>query len=268
MKIFISVDMEGLWGVTSGLQLQRGNIDYERTRKLMTEEVNIVVKALFEEGAKEILINDSHATMDNLLIEELDERVSLITGSQKPLSMMQGIKQDFDGAIFIGYHPRALTEKGIFDHTYSGKSIQNVMINGVSLGEFGLNARLAGYYGVPVLFASGDNVFCEQVREEAGRIETLAVKKTISRYSAESIPKKSLIFGYNKAIKKALSTKGTLVREKSPMTCKVTFKESVMMEDVLWLEGIKKLSHNEIAFESEDYEQMYRKFLAVLKLAR
>ncbi len=268
MKIFISVDMEGLWGVTSSLQIRRGNTDYERTRKLMTEEVNIVVRALFEEGVSEVLINDSHGSMDNVLIEELDERVSLISGNQKPLSMMQGISQDFDGVIFIGYHPRALTEKGIFDHTYSGLSIHNVMINGKPLGEFGLNARLAGYYSVPVIFASGDNVFCQQVIEEAGNIETLTVKNTISRYSAESIPKKALISGYRKGIKKALISRGMLIKEKTPMICRIAFKESVMMEDVLWLEGIKKLNHHEIEFEAEDYEKLYRKFLAILKLAR
>ena len=269
MKIYISIDMEGLWGVASGFQLQQGHPEHERGRKLMTEELNIVIKELFENGVKSVVVNDAHGGMYNVLIEDLDPRVSLISGNQKPLSMMEGIDETFDGAIFMGYHPRAMTEKGSFDHTYSGKTIQKVTVNGEVVGEFGLNARLAGYFDVPSILVTGDDVVCKQVLEEANRVATFAVKRTISRYSAEALPKTKLLEGYHKKIVSLFETKDwSVVKPSNPVIGTVSFKESVMMEDVLWLSDFKRLSSHEVEFQAKNYKEFYQKILAIIKLAR
>ncbi|XCI28511.1 M55 family metallopeptidase [Proteinivorax hydrogeniformans] len=111
MRVFISADIEGIWGAVSRKQASSDGSDYLRARKLMTKEVNLACEALLENGAKEIVVNDAHGLMDNILIEELNPKVQLISGSPKPLSMMQGIDQEFDKAIFIGYHSRAGSSK-------------------------------------------------------------------------------------------------------------------------------------------------------------
>jgi len=270
MKLYLSVDMEGLWGVSSPEQITPGGREYQRGRTLMTQEVNLVIDLLYSHGVETILINDSHGTMDNILIEELDQRVSLISGNDKPLGMMEGIDESFDAALFIGYHPRAMSEKGIFDHTYSGKLIQDVTVKGQSLGESGLNARLAGAYDVPVIFISGDDTLCEQVNEEIGDIETLAVKRTISRYCAEHCSKDTLEADYREKISNAIRRLQTIqpVKVEGPVNAEVAFKESVMTEGVLLHRGIERMSPNRVMFESKDYEAFYKTFRALIGLAR
>ena len=157
MKIYISADMEGISGVISMQQIDPGAREYERARRMMTREVNAVIKAAFEHGAREIVVNDAHGDMDNILIDELDSRVSLISGSPKPLSMMEGIDSSFDGVFFVGYHARAGSSEAIIDHTYTFR-VLNAKINGRPMSEAGLNGRLAGYYRVPVVFISGDKM--------------------------------------------------------------------------------------------------------------
>lgn len=161
IKVFISVDMEGIGGIGTPKMVSSSGKDYTIGRKLMTEEVNAVVAAIYEFGPAEILINDSHGDMQNLLHTELDPRVKYIQSNIKPLGMVQGLDESFDGAIFIGYHARAGTEGGFLAHTGSG-SVKGLWLNGREVGEGGLNAYFAGALNVPVIMASGDRAFTEQ----------------------------------------------------------------------------------------------------------
>lgn len=267
MKIYISIDMEGLWGVHSPEQLRAGESEYERTRHLMMDELNLVIDTLFENGASEVLVNDAHGGMDNVLIEKLDPRVGLIGGSAKRYSMMATIDQGYDGAIFIGYHPRARSQKGIFDHTYSGRAIAGVSVNGSPLGEAGLNARLAGHFNVPVLLVTGDDLVCEQMREEIGDVTTFAVKKTLSRTAAQHMPRQALIEGYTKRIQQALEHGGVLVKESLPVVGRVTFKASSMTDKPERMPGVRRIDATTVEFSAEDYAQFYALFLTVLSLA-
>ena len=160
MKVFISVDMEGITGVVNWDHTAYGKDSYERFRRLMTKEADAAAKGAFDAGATEVIINDSHGGMRNIIIEDLDPRVKLITGSSKPLSMMEGIGPDFDAAMFIGYHSRASTT-GVLNHTYTGR-VANFWVSGKCLGETGMNALIAGHYGVPVVFVSGDSVLLQK----------------------------------------------------------------------------------------------------------
>src|SRR5690625_5012441 len=154
MRVFISVDIEGVAGVTHRDQTGKDGPDYEQARVLMTNEANAAIKGAVQAGADEIVVNDSHGSMRNICIEMLSEEARLISGSPKRLAMMEGITQDFDAAIFIGYHAKSGSQ-GILNHTYSGKAIGQVKVNDVEYGEFGLNALIAGEYNVPVVFVSG-----------------------------------------------------------------------------------------------------------------
>ncbi len=171
LHLFISVDMEGIGGIGTPAMTRSGGKDYETGRRLMTEEVNAVVEAIFEHGPARVLVNDSHGDMQNLLHTRLDPRVEYIQGNNKPLGMVQGLDGSFDGVIFLGYHARAGTQDGFQAHTGSG-SVKGLWINGTEVGEGGLNTYFAGSHGVPVIVAAGDEAF---VQEIGALVETRAV---------------------------------------------------------------------------------------------
>ena len=269
MKIFISADIEGLWGVVSRKQLGGENDDYARARKLMTQEVNIVCDALFNHGAKEIVVNDSHGPMDNLLIELLHPDVSLISGYPKDLSMMEGIDESFDCAIMIGYHPKAGTHAGIFDHTYAGGIIASLKINGVEMGECGLNALVAGHFNVPVVLVAGDDKVTRDVKYEIGDVETVAVKQAISRYCAKNLPYNQLKDAYRQAVQKALSNvRNYPVRQfEEPLILTISLWQTVMVDKAVSIPGVNRLDDTTVEYKATDPVDLYRVFRAVVTLA-
>jgi len=188
MKILIAVDMEGITGVTTWDQVTPGHAEYARFRKLMTQDVNAAIRGAMEAGADEIIVADGHWNGSNILIEELDPRARLNTGSPSPFSMMQGIDETVDGAMFVGYHARNGTPNAILDHTWSSKTVANVWLNDILTGEYGLNGSLAGHFGVPVIMVSGDQTACAQVVEILGDMETAVVKQATGRFAAECLP--------------------------------------------------------------------------------
>ena len=187
MKILIAADMEGVSGVTTWDQVTARKPDYERFRLLMTEDVNAAIRGAFDSGAKEVFVTDGHASGSNILIEELDPRASLNTGSPSPLSMMQGV-DEVDGVIYVGYHARAGSPDAVLDHTWSSRTVANVWLNDILVGEYGINAALAGHFDVPVLMVTGDQTACTQTVELLGDVETVVVKHATGRYSAECLP--------------------------------------------------------------------------------
>jgi D-amino peptidase len=185
MKILIASDMEGVAGVTLWEHVDPAHPEYQRFRRIMTAEVNAAIEGLFLGGAKDIVVTDGHWNGSNILIEELDSRVQLNSGlGTSQFSMMQGIDKTFQGVIFLGYHARASSQNGILDHTWSSSRIANVWLNDVLLGEYGLNAALAGSFGVPVIMISGDQTACGQAGELIGNLEKAVVKQATGRQSA------------------------------------------------------------------------------------
>ncbi|MEW2630120.1 M55 family metallopeptidase [Streptomyces sp. NPDC048389] len=184
MKILISADMEGATGVTWPADVLPGTPQWERCRSLFTSDVNAAVLGLFDGGADEVLINEAHWTMRNLLLEELDERAEMLTGRHKSLSMVEGVQHgDVDGIAFVGYHTGAGTE-GVLAHTYLANSITGVWLNGVPASEGHLNAQVAAEHGVPVVLVTGDDLTCEDALGYAPEALKVAVKDHVSRYAA------------------------------------------------------------------------------------
>ena len=188
MKILIAVDMEGITGVTTWDQVTPGHAEYARFRKLMTQDVNAAIRGTFEAGAAEVIVADGHWNGSNILIEELDPRARLNTGSPSPFSMMQGIDESVEGVMFIGYHARNGTPDAVLDHTWSRMTVANVWLNDTLTGEYGLNGAVAGHFGVPVIMVSGDQTACAQVVDILGDMETAIVKQATGRYAAECLP--------------------------------------------------------------------------------
>jgi len=177
MKIFISADMEGETGVTGYNDVSFEKPPYERFRKLLTGDVNAAIEAAFDAGTTEILVKDAHHSMRNILIEELNPKARLISGSEgKKLCMMEGVNRGFDAAFLIAYHAMAGTEGGVLHHSTSW-NIHNFWINGVLMDEAGISASLVGYYDVPIALVTGDDKVTEQTKELLGNIETAVVKE-------------------------------------------------------------------------------------------
>lgn len=191
MRIYISSDIEGVAGVVHGQQGQPGNPEYERARRLMTAEVNAAIAGAFEGGATEILVNDSHGPMRNLLIEDLDARARLISGKPKPVSMMEGLTADYAGVFALGYHARARSH-GILAHTINGFAFGRITVNGREVGESGLYGAYAGEVGVPVILLSGDDCLKAETASLFEGAEIVEVKRVIMNSAADSVtPKKA-----------------------------------------------------------------------------
>lgn len=188
MKILIAADMEGVTGVTTWDQVTPGHAEYARFRRLMTQDVNAAVRGAMEAGADEVIVADGHWNGSNILIEELDPRAKLNSGSPSPFSMMQGIDETVDGVFFVGYHARNGSPNAVLDHTWSSKTVANVWLNDILTGEYGLNAALAGHFGTPVIMAAGDQTACSQIVELLGDLETAVVKQASGRFAAECLP--------------------------------------------------------------------------------
>jgi D-amino peptidase len=184
MKILISADMEGATGVTWPADVLPGHEQWERCRPLFTSDVNAAIAGFFAGGADEVLVNEAHWSMRNLLLERLDDRAEMLTGRHKDLSMVEGVQHgDVDGIAFVGYHTGAGTE-GVLAHTYLANSITGVWVNGSPASEGRLNSLVVAEYGVPVVLVTGDDRTGADAGTYAPRARTVAVKDYVSRYAA------------------------------------------------------------------------------------
>ncbi len=185
-KVYISVDLEGIAGVVANSQTSPSGSNYEWARKQMLAETNAAIEGAFAGGATEVLVNDSHGPQTNLRPDEVDRRASLITGQPKPLGMTQGLDSTFDAAVYIGYHAPGSTENAVHGHTFSG-ALKVVRLNGKEVGEYGLNAMMAGYWGVPVVFISGDRAAVEMAQDFIPGVDGLVVKEAIGYFAAKTM---------------------------------------------------------------------------------
>jgi D-amino peptidase len=186
-RVYVSVDMEGISGINGEDQTAPGQAEYGRARKLMAEDANAAIRGAFDGGASDVLVNDSHGGQRNLLPEDLDSRARLISHSFKRYGMMEGLDETYDAVVFVGYHAKADTPRGLFAHTGSGV-VRNVTINGRSVGEGGMNAALAAWYGVPVVVVTGDDVAVDQVKEDVPSVRGVVVKRAINTRAVELKP--------------------------------------------------------------------------------
>jgi D-amino peptidase len=270
MKVFISADMEGTAGVTDWDQVMPDKPDYARFRRLMTEEVNAAILGALEGGAKEIVVNDSHNTMRNILIEELHPHAQLISGSPKPRSMMQGIDNSFDAVFFTGYHASAGTQDSILDHTYSSASVRQIKLGNLVVGEAGLNAALAGYFKVPVALVTGDATAVAQARKLLAHVETVAVKEPIGRLAARSYQpvdaRRRIKEGATRALKRVKDVKPLIIPR--PVNLELEWTFTAMADRCMLIPGMTRVNSRAVAYKARDVEQAFSVTMACLVLAR
>lgn len=265
MRAYISVDLEGVNGILHSSQTQPNEPGYARALELMHEETNAVIEGLLAGGVDDILVNDSHWDMRNLHIEKLYQHkgVSVRSGWQKPFSMVSGI-DPADFAVFVGYHARAGHATGVLSHTYRAQIFFEVKLNGQPVGETGLNAALAGYFGVPIAMLCGDDTVCEEARELLGDIVTAQVKTAVSRYAAVFHPHQENLKLLKEKARQATNKKHwQLFKAAEPAQIEITFFDPSMADAAELLPQIKRLSARTITIQGADYGETFRLMLAV-----
>lgn len=208
MRVYISVDIEGVAGVSTIDQITRGGAGYPAATQLMTAEANAAIAGAFDAGASEVTVNDAHGTMDNLSAADLDSRARHISGTPKAQSMMQGLTPDFDAAVFVGYHSAA-GDTGVLAHTVTSHFVQ-VRLNGIPTSEADINALYAAMQGVPVAFLSGDDVICTDANRLIPHATKVAVKESIGWSAANSLHPTESALAIRKGVCESLRDIGML----------------------------------------------------------
>ena len=267
MRVLISVDMEGIAGVSGVDDILHGRYNYDRFRKLMTAEANLAIAGAKAGGASEVVVNDSHDGMRNILYEELDPTAELISGFNKPLCMVEGV-QEADAAVFIGYHAWAGTAHATLDHTISGSQIHNWWLNGTLVGEAQINAALAGYYGVPVVLVSGDNQLAAQIQGSLPDTRTVIVKHAIEASVVRSRPlgevRRLLRDGVEEAVRARQSI--AAVRVEGPVTFRLEFKRSSHAEVACLFPSVVRVDGRTVEVTGQNVVEAWRMAFGAMRL--
>lgn len=270
MKVFLSVDMEGICGVVGEKETdpENGGEAYQANRHRMTAEANAAIEGCLKAGASEILVADSHWNFDNLVPEELNEAATLLRGSPRPFSMVQDLDGSFEAALFVGYHAMAGTPRAIIDHTFSGR-IRSVEVNGRAVGETALNAYVAGEFAVPVVLVTGDTSVVAEAQSFLRGVHAVAVKEAVNTHAAKHLhPRKAcdlIRAEAEKAVREAAEIE-PLVAAK-PVAMAVDFK-GTESADLAGLEpAVSRVAGTRVEFSAPDFLQAFRIFYACIHLS-
>lgn len=262
IKVFISVDMEGITGVVNWDDVRRDGKDYGLFRETMTKETNAAIEGALDAGATEIVVRDSHGSARNILPEELNKHAKLIRDWSGGLKgMMDGIDESFDAVIFVGYHAKAGTPDALLEHTMSSRNITDVAINGISLPEAGINALIAGHYNVPVVFVAGELALCKQAEGLFGEVETVAVKEGIGNAALNLHPevaREKIRAGVKTALINLKKYKPYKMKPPYKLVMKLKNEESV--HEGSFYPGAKRTGDWEITYENSDLLDVIRAF--------
>lgn len=250
LKVYISADMEGVAGVVSGDQLSPTAFEYERFRGFMTAEVLAAIQGARDAGATAIVVSDSHGNGENILIERLPDDVTLVRSWPRPLMMMQGIDSSFAAAVFIGYHASTTNTAGVRAHTISSALLTRVELNGVAVPEAGINAAIAGHFGVPVVMVSGDDAAVEETQKLIGPVEGAVVKRAITFHSASTMTPQAAQAIIRARVKAGVERRAQLkpYTPAAPVRLDVTFKSYRPVELLGFLPIVERTSSHSIRY--------------------
>ena len=271
MRVYISVDMEGVAGVVHEDQTDpidpRHAAEYNRMRRLMTDEANAAVEGALAAGATAVLVNDSHWDMRNILAEALHPAAELLAGSPKRLSMMEGVEGGFDAALCVGYHARGGAAHAVIDHTYTSR-VHEVRLNGRPVGELAINAALAGTWGVPVAMVSGDQALAAEARELLGpSVETVIVKQAVGRFAARSLAPAEACRRIRDGAAAALARPHAPLVLVPPIRLEVDFALTQMADMAELAPGSVRTGGRTVEFVHGDYREVFRAWRALYNLA-
>ena len=258
LKVYISVDMEGVAGVVTADQLGPGGFEYERFRRFMTDEAVAAVRGARAAGATEIVVSDSHGNGESLLIENFPKDVQVVRSWPRHGEMMAGLDSTFGAALFVGYHASTTNPKGVRAHTISSAHFTRVGLNGTAVTEAELNAAYAGALGVPVVFISGDDAAIEEVSSRLGNLESVVTKKTLGFHAAETLTPAAAC---DKIYEGALSAVSHRSQRKpyvlaTPITLDISFKSYTSAEIVSYLHSVERTDAHSVRFVGRDMAEV------------
>jgi D-amino peptidase len=250
--VYISADMEGIDGVVTSRQSGATGAEYEKYRRLMTLEVNAAVEGAFDAGATEVVVSDSHGNAQNIDLEILDKRATLIRGWPRPLGMVHGLDETFGAVAFVGYHASEGQDPGILSHTFTGTV--EVSLNGQKVPEAGFAGATAGELGVPVVFVSGDQVIAREAQALFGPIETAVVKEAIGFNAAKMMSPERARDLIRAGVKRGVERRSTIKPYKvsRPVKLELRWEDPVMTEVLVLMHGVRRVDGQTIAYEGSD----------------
>lgn len=276
MRVFISADMEGTCGVSSWVHVQApevtspnqpaSTVEYERFRKQMTAEVNAAIEGAFAGGASSVIVNDSHDGQRNILIEDLHPDAKYISGADKPYGMMQGVDLA-EVVIYTGYHAKAGTVNAPLAHTWNGW-VQDVRINGVSTGEFGINAAIAGAFDATVIMIAGDDQAVEQTRDFLGeQVHGVEVKVGISSSAAMHNPQRHVLENIKATSERAVRGAQPQPYIIEPGTViEIEADHQARIDQAMLIPGTSRAGNRTVAFTANDGKELNNLFRLVTKV--
>ena len=271
MKVYISVDMEGIGGISHSKPTERGDAGYPAAVALMVGEANAAIEGAFAGGATEVLVNDSHGQMFNLAPEDVDARAVLLQG-QKPWSMVAGAGPDqgFAVALFVGYHARAGHPIGTIAHTYSGTPTLTTL-QGRPVGESGINALALGAWGVPVGLVTGDDQLALETDLWFPWAEQVIVKSAVSRRAAASVhpsvARERVRAGAKRAVERAAAGELKVFEPGRPITLEAEYENAGQADYAAIVPGTERYGDRGVRVVTDDPVVAYRTFLAGVRLA-
>jgi D-amino peptidase len=270
VKVFISFDMEGVAGIVDWSQCRAPGQPYEEGRRLLLGEVNAAIDGAVAGGATEIVCNDSHGTMNNLDPAALHGQASYVSGRHKPLYMMQGLDATADVVFMVGYHGSISGESSVLSHTYNPSVISHVSLNGVRVGESGINALVALAYGVPVGLITGDQQTAGEARPFLADAELVVVKESFTRFGASNLhpemARAMITDGARRAVERVAGVKPPSIS--LPATLEVEVQTADMAEVASWVRGAERTGVRTVSIRGEDPLAMFRSFVAVTYITR
>jgi D-amino peptidase len=258
VKVYISVDMEGVAGVVTPDQLLPSGFEYERFRGFMTAEALAAIQGARDAGATQFVVSDSHGNQENLLIEQFPPDVTIIRSSPRPLGMMEGIDSTFSAVVFIGYHASTTSPAGVRAHTFSSANLAAVQLNGVFMPEAGVNAAIAGEFGVPVVAISGDNIAVGEAQHLIGPMEGAVVKRAIGFHAAATMTPQAAQAVIRDRVKAGVMRRAELrpYIVKAPIHLGLTFKNYRPAEALAYLPIVQRTSSHSIEYVGHDMTEI------------
>jgi D-amino peptidase len=273
VKIWISCDMEGVAGIVDWDQCRPGGgARYAIGCELMLDEVNAAIEGALAGGATEVVLNDSHGTMANLDPRRVAGGASYIAGRHKPMYMMEGLDRTVDAAFFVGYHGSISGRPSTLSHTYNPEVFAAARVNGVEVGESGINALVAEHYGVPIAFVSGDSVTWAETEAFAPGAVAVVTKESITRFSAANLhPAEScrrIRVGAEEAVRRVAAGQVGTPGIDRPATLELDVQTTDMAEVATWARGAERAGERTVRIQGEDLLAVFRSFVAVNYITR
>lgn len=270
MKVYISIDMEGISSIVHPDEVAFGQSRYEWGRTQMTADCNAAIEGVIAAGATTVVVNEAHGQMRNLRTEELHPAAVLIRGYTTAQCMVEGLDSSFDAALFVGYHGKA-GANGVLSHSFMGKDIYAVKVNGKVVGELEIAALIAGAHDVPVVMVTGDDVVCRDAQELLGQeVVTVPVKRSLDRFAAECLHPTVAREAIRAGAARSLAVRDRVARV--PLASRYEVVLDLLAPTQAWIcgcmPGVERTGDRQVTYVAQDARQIFPFLMAAMVAAR